>query len=285
MKLVSYGQSGFERFGIVHSNLVQIIDVNHADPTLPSDLLTFLKNPNWEKLQSLVHNLSTIPALALADLSQVRLGAPLPNPGQIIAVGLNYRNHAKEGGRTSPVKPMLFGKGVNSVTGPFDNVILHTEVEKLDYEVELGVIIGSKCQKILASEAYNYIFGYTVLNDVSARCAQFGDQQFFRGKSMDTFCPFGPWIMTKDEIKDPMNLQLSCKVNDQIRQDGNTKDMIFDIPFLLEYISRNITLMPGDIIATGTPDGVGYFNNCLLKKGDIVELEIENIGTIKNKIV
>jgi len=285
MKLVSYGQLGSERFGIVHPNSTQIIDVNHADSTMPFDLLTFLKAPYWDKVKRLVNNLSTIPESALIPLSNVRLGAPLPNPGQIIAVGLNYRNHAQEGGRISPTKPMLFGKGINSVTGPFDNVIFHKEVEKLDYEVELGVIIGSKCQKILASEAYNFILGYTVLNDVSARCAQFSDQQFFRGKSMDTFAPFGPWIITKDEIKDPMNLQLTCKVNDQIRQNGNTKDMIFNISFLIEYISRNITLMPGDIIATGTPDGVGYFNNCLLKKGDIVELEIENIGTIKNKIV
>jgi len=285
MKLVSYGQVGSERFGIIHPNSTQIIDVNHADSTIPFSLLTFLKSPNWDKVKRLVNNLSTVPESALVNLSNVRLGAPLPDPGQIIAVGLNYRNHAQEGGRTSPVKPMLFGKGINSVTGPFDNVIFHQEVEKLDYEVELGVIIGSKCQKILANEAYNYILGYTVLNDVSARCAQFSDQQFFRGKSMDTFSPFGPWIITRDEIKDPMNLQLICKVNDQIRQNGNTKDMIFNISFLIEYISRNITLKPGDIIATGTPDGVGYFNNCLLKKGDIVELEIENIGTIKNKIV
>ena len=232
-----------------------------------------------------MNNLSTIPASALVNLSSVRLGAPLQHPGQIIAVGLNYRNHAKEGGRNTPFKPMLFGKGINSVTGPFDNVIFHQEVEKLDYEVELGVVIGNRCQKILAKKAYDYILGYTVLNDVSARCAQFSDQQFFRGKSMDTFAPLGPWIITKDEINDPMNLQLTCKVNDQIRQNGNTRDMIFNIPYLLEYISSNITLMPGDIIATGTPDGVGYFNNSLLKKGDIVELEIENIGKIKNKIV
>jgi len=285
MKIVSYGQAGSERFGIIHPNSSQIIDINHADSTISYDLLTFLKASNWDKVKRLVNNLSTIPESALVPLPSVRLGAPLPNPGQIIAVGLNYRNHAKEGGRISPTKPMLFGKGINSITGPFDDVIFHEEVEKLDYEVELGVIIGNKCQKISASEAYNFILGYTVLNDVSARCAQFSDQQFFRGKSMDTFSPFGPWIITKDEIKDPMNLQLTCKVNDQIRQNGNTKDMIFNISFLIEYISRNITLMPGDIIATGTPDGVGYFNNCLLKRGDIVELEIENIGTIKNKIV
>ncbi len=217
----------------------------------------------------------------------VRFGCPVADPSKIICLGKNYKEHAKEGGFDLPEKPLLFCKTVNTLNGPFDDVEMPESSRQIDWEVELAIVIGKKGKKIDKEQAYEHIAGYTVLNDVSAREAQFAFSQWFRGKSFDGFAPIGPCIVTRDEIKKPHTLDLTAKVNGKIMQDGNTKDMIFDVPSIIENISCDITLEPGDIIATGTPSGVGIFRDppIVLKKGDVVECEIENIGKIVNRFV
>jgi len=186
-----------------------------------------------------------------------------------------------------PEKPLLFCKTPNTLCGPYDPIVLPTGSGQVDWEVELAVIIGKEGKKIKKKDAFDYIAGYTVMNDVSGREAQFSDQQWFRGKSFDTFAPMGPAFVTADEIDDVHNLKLTAIVDGVTMQDGNTKDLIFDIPTIIEFISENMTLVPGDIISTGTPEGVGIFRNppVVLKEGNVVECAVEKIGSIKNKVV
>lgn len=205
---------------------------------------------------------------------------------KIICLGLNYESHVEENRTKKPEKPVLFSKAVSSVVGNGDPVVRPQIVKNLDYEVELAFVIGKKASNASKSEAYSYILGYTVLNDVSARDLQFSDKQWFRGKSCDTFCPLGPWIVDKEEIDDPMDLGLEMRVNGEVKQRANTKEMIFDIPFIMEYITQTMTLLPGDVIATGTPAGVGAFRDPpeFLHDGDLMEAEIEKIGALRNRV-
>ena len=191
----------------------------------------------------------------------VRIGCPVHRPSKIICLGKNYAEHAREGGFDSPGKPLLFCKSPNTLNGPFDPVLLPQSSGQVDWEVELAVIIGREGKRIKRKDAYEFIAGYSVMNDVSGRQAQFSDSQWYRGKSFDTFAPLGPAIVTRDEIGDVQNLRLTCKVDGIIMQNGNTKDMIFDIPFIIENVSEDITLLPGDVISTGTPSGVGIFRD------------------------
>ncbi|MBW2179599.1 MAG: fumarylacetoacetate hydrolase family protein, partial [Deltaproteobacteria bacterium] len=209
------------------------------------------------------------------------------HPSKIICLGKNYVEHAKEGGMDVPEKPLLFCKTPNTLCGPHDPIVLPTGSGQVDWEVELAVIMGKEGKKIKKKDAFDYIAGYTVMNDVSGREAQFSDQQWFRGKSFDTFAPMGPVLVTADEIDDVDNLKLTAIVDGVIMQDGNTKDLIFDIPTIIEFISEDMTLIPGDIISTGTPEGVGIFRNppVVLKEGNVVECAVEKIGSIKNKVV
>ncbi|MGC8585020.1 MAG: fumarylacetoacetate hydrolase family protein [Thermoplasmata archaeon] len=207
--------------------------------------------------------------------------------GKILLVGKNYYEHIREMNSQTSEKPTFFSKTKNTLIGHNQKILKNKEVKKLDYEIELGIIIGKKGKYIEKKDADDYIFGYTITNDISARDFQYSfNNQWFLGKSMDTFFPTGPYIVTKDEIDDPMNLNLKLRVNDQIRQESNTKNMIFDIFYLISFISTYITLEPGDIISTGTPSGVaqgrgeGYF----LKDGDVIEAEIEKIGILKNVV-
>ena len=287
MKLVSFGNQGEERPAVVCASNQFLIDLNQLDPTIPSSLLEFLRHPSWDKFEQKITKFSLNGTIKKIKISEVRLGPCIPNPGKIICLGLNYKDHANEGGRTIPETPKLFSKASSSVTGPNDSVHYPKKVKKLDYEVELAFVIGKISKKIKKKDAYDHIAGYCTFNDISARCAQFDDGQFFRGKSMDTFAPIGPYLVTKNEIKNPMNLDLWSKVNGELRQNSNTKHMIFDIPSIMEFITDSITLYPGDIISTGTPSGVGIFFNPpkLLKIGDVVEMEVCGLGKIKNKIV
>jgi 2-keto-4-pentenoate hydratase/2-oxohepta-3-ene-1,7-dioic acid hydratase in catechol pathway len=224
---------------------------------------------------------------ATIPITSVKILSPIETPSKIIAIGLNYLDHCIEQKIEPPKSPLMFAKYPSSIINPEDYITwdpsLTTEV---DYEAELAVVIGKKGRKIKSEDAFEYIFGYTALNDVSARDLQFSDGQWIRGKSLDTFCPMGPCIVTSDEITEPNKLAIQCRVNGELLQDSNTSKMVFNIPYLIEYISQGITLYPGDIIATGTPHGVGVFREpkVLLKHGDTVEVIIEGVGTLRNRV-
>lgn len=208
-------------------------------------------------------------------------------PPKIVCIGLNYIDHAKEQNVNPPEEPLIFSKFPTAVIGPNESIVKPKATEKLDYEAELAVVIGRKGKNIPEEESYNYIAGYTIMNDVSARDFQFKDKQWTRGKSFDSFAPLGPWIITKDEIPAPNELNIKLWLNGKLMQDSNTRNMIFKVPKLISFISQVCTLEPGDIIATGTPSGVGVFRNppISLKASDTIRIEIESIGVLENKVI
>ncbi len=219
-------------------------------------------------------------------LHEVRFRAPLARPPKIVCVGLNYKAHAAEQKIEPPAAPMLFAKAPNIVVGPDDPVRMPLGLsEQVDYEAELAVVIGVPGHRIRRADALRHVFGYTVLNDVTARDLQRGDKQWFRGKSLHTFCPMGPVIVSGDEF-DASKAAITCKVNGELRQNSNTSDLIFDVPHLIEYISAAFPLEAGDVISTGTPSGVGMFMTPprWLKKGDVVECAVDGIGVLRNPV-
>ena len=217
---------------------------------------------------------------------EVKLLAPIVPPN-LIAIGLNYKKHADESGRDYPEKPLIFLKATSSVIGPEENIVIpRVAPDEVDYEAELAIIIGKKAKNIEIEEVDRYILGYTCGNDVSARDCQFRiDKQWARGKSFDTFCPLGPWIET--ELPDPDNCHIISRLNGKVMQDSNTSDLIFGVKELVSYCSENFTLLPGTVIMTGTPEGVGFPRKppIFLKNGDTIEIEIEGIGTLSNKVI
>ncbi|HRH41607.1 MAG TPA: fumarylacetoacetate hydrolase family protein [Pyrinomonadaceae bacterium] len=217
---------------------------------------------------------------------RIQLCASVPRPGKIICIGLNYRNHAIESGMEIPKSPIIFSKFVTCVIGSGDSILLPKASKKVDYEAEFAVVIGRQAKNVNRADAMDYVFGYTNFNDVSARDFQFADGQWQRGKSCDTFAPMGEFIATRDEIEDPHNLRIQFRLNGEILQDSNTNELIFQIPELIEFLSQSITLEPGDIIATGTPPGVGFARNppIFMKAGDVAEVEIEGLGVLKNQV-
>ena len=219
-------------------------------------------------------------------LGDVEIVAPILRPPKIVCVGLNYRDHAEEQNRPVPQSPMLFAKAANIVVGHEAKVKIPADApDQVDYEVELGVVIGREGYRIPGAEAGEYIFGYTVFNDVTARDVQKADRQFFRGKSFHTFAPMGPVLVTGDEL-DPKELEVRMHVNGELRQESNTRNLIFDVPGLVEHISACFPLEAGDIIATGTPGGVGVFRDppLFLKPGDVMEAEVQGIGVLRNTL-
>lgn len=231
----------------------------------------------------------------ILPMDQLSLMAPIPAPRRnVLCIGMNYREHAAESLRAKglPVKmpevPVFFTKATTTVNGPYDDIPFDAAVStQIDWEVELAVIIGRAGKNISRAQALEHVFGYTVLNDVSARDLQNAHGgQFFKGKSLDGACPMGPWVVTRDEIPDPQTLKMICRVNGAVMQESHTGDMIFDIPAIIEWLSKGMTLLPGDIIATGTPSGVGFARTppVFLKPGDVVECEIEKIGVIRNRV-
>jgi 2-keto-4-pentenoate hydratase/2-oxohepta-3-ene-1,7-dioic acid hydratase in catechol pathway len=218
-------------------------------------------------------------------LDQVKLAPPVTRPGKIIGIGLNYRDHAEEQNVKIPDEPKIFAKFPTTLIGPGDPITWERSVTgQVDFEAELAVVIGKTVKNCPESEALKAVFGYTCANDVSARDIQLTSGQLVRGKSLDTFCPLGPWIVTADEIPDPGMLAVRSRLNGQLMQDGHTSQLIFSVPFLISFLSRSITLVPGDIILTGTPKGVGVFRKppVFLKDGDEVIVEIEGIGRLAN---
>ncbi|MEE4609204.1 MAG: fumarylacetoacetate hydrolase family protein [Desulfobacteraceae bacterium] len=276
MRLIRFGPRGHERPGLMGAD-GRIVDLRRHFPQIPDIGRRFFEEGWLQK------------AAALEDPGEVRrerIGAPVPRPGKIICLGRNYAEHAREGGSERPVRPLLFCKTVNTVNGPYDPIVLPVGSGQVDWEVELAVVIGRAGKRISAAAAWDFIAGYTVMNDVSGREAQFADSQWFRGKSFDGFAPMGPCILTADAMGDVGHLRLTAAVDGVIMQDGNTGDMLFDIPFIIADVSRDMTLAPGDIISTGTPAGVGIFRDppVVLRPGNVVECTIERIGALVNPV-
>lgn len=273
-----------------------------AGQVVPSCMLCFLErgSPALDAAKNAIEHVKKLknegkaPELAKQGVlhapDAVKLAAPIPRPRKnIFCLGLNYAAHVEEAKEPRPLPevPVYFTKPPTTVTGPYDPIVYHKATEQLDYEVELAFVIGKKGKNIPDAKAYDHVAGYTVFNDVSARDLQFRHNQWFKGKGLDTFAPMGPWIVTKDEIRNPHSLDIACRVNGETRQHDNTKNMIFRIPPIIKFLSAGLTLEPGDIVATGTCSGVGIAMKPpgLLKVGDVVETEIEKIGTLRNTVV
>jgi 2-keto-4-pentenoate hydratase/2-oxohepta-3-ene-1,7-dioic acid hydratase in catechol pathway len=226
---------------------------------------------------------------ALGDaVSPERMLAPIPRPGKILGSGVNFKNHLDENPNgVLPNQPFFFSKLPSSVIGPDEEIVIDSPDRRVDYEVELGVVIGKPARGIDEAHAFDHVFGYTVVHDVSARDIQFVDSQVTIGKGLDTFCPLGPAVVTTDEIDDVDNLRLRTELNGEVMQDGSTTDWLFSIPYLISYLSSYFTLEPGDIVTTGTPAGVGCFRNPerYLVPGDVVTVEVENVGRLTNRVV
>ncbi|MBM1105004.1 fumarylacetoacetate hydrolase family protein [Aurantibacter crassamenti] len=280
MKLIRFGKVGSEKPGVQLENGTRI-DVSAFGQDFDEN---FFGNDGIQQLEKwLESNQNSCPEISDSE----RLGSPLVRPSKIVCVGLNYAKHAAESGMTIPKEPVLFFKATSAIVGPNDDVVIPKNSEKTDWEVELAVVIGKKATYVSEADAYDHIAGYVLHNDYSERAFQIEKEgQWCKGKGCDTFAPLGPFIATTDEIQNPNNLDLWLKLNGEKLQDSNTSDFIFNIEQVVSYISQYMTLLPGDIISTGTPSGVGFgFSpNKYLKAGDVVELGIEGLGTSKQLI-
>ncbi len=282
MRLISFTESANTRIGLLQGE--HIIDLSRVAPSLPSDMLSFLEAGDDAMLQAAQHTNASGHYSAL----DVAIEAPLKRPPKILAIGLNYRAHAEESNMDIPKHPMVFTKQSTSANGPFAPIHSPTETQMLDYEGELGVVIGKRCRRVSKQDANRVIAGFCVLNDVSVREWQFlaTPPQFTMGKSWDTHNPFGPAIVTPDEV-DPHNLMLRTFVNGDLRQETNTNDLIFNCYDIIEFLTTAFTLEPGDVIATGTPSGVGISMQPqgTLQLGDLVKVEIDGLGFIENEVI
>lgn len=281
MKLISFGEPGKEKPGVITKEGDRI-DVSNFTSRFDED---FFANDGLSSLSDwLEENTSTAPVVG----NDVRLGSPVYKPGKIICIGLNYSDHASESNMDLPKEPVVFFKASSAVCGPNDNVVIPKGSQKTDWEVELAVVIGKKASYVSEEEAMDYVAGYVLHNDYSEREFQLERSgQWVKGKSCDTFAPLGPFMATKDELGDVHNLRLWLTVNGRTMQDGNSSNLVFKVPYLISYLSQFMSLMPGDIISTGTPAGVGLGQKppFYLKPGDEVELGIEGLGTSKQKVV
>lgn len=287
MRLVTFGSGEGLRVGVVSGD--GVVDLARAAQGKEAEWFASMEAllAAGEAAFRLARTLGETQAQRLL-LSALRLGPPVPRPTKIIALGFNYHEHAEEFSTKAPEAPLIFAKYPNSICGPFDPIVLPPgdEEPQVDYEAELAVVIGRRCKGVTAQRAMEVIAGYMALNDVSERRWQFGDKQWTRGKSPDTFCPIGPWLITPDEVPDPHALGIRSRVNGELRQNSSTSLLVHRIPKLIEYCSASMTLEPGDIIATGTPRGVGmhFKPPAFLKPGDVVEIEIDGVGAIRNQV-
>jgi 2-keto-4-pentenoate hydratase/2-oxohepta-3-ene-1,7-dioic acid hydratase in catechol pathway len=279
MKLVRWGLNGEEKPGIWVDGKMLDLSAHIRDYDA-----AFFAGGGLQQLTAVLesHSFPVLPA-------NIRLGCPVANPSKIICVGLNYAKHAAETGAAVPTEPIIFLKATSAITGPYDAIHIPRNSTKTDWEVELAVVIGKRASYVTLETAMDYVAGYCLHNDVSERAFQLErGGTWDKGKGCDSFAPLGPWLVTKDEIPNPHNLRLWLKVNEQTMQDGNTDDLIFDIPTLVSYISSFMTLLPGDIISTGTPSGVGMGIKPVpiyLKPGDVVELGIDGLGCAQQTVV
>jgi 2-keto-4-pentenoate hydratase/2-oxohepta-3-ene-1,7-dioic acid hydratase in catechol pathway len=280
MRIARFTLDGSTRLGIVEGD--HVLDAGGHQPGLPSDLAAVLAGPG---LDAVARAADGAPAHALAD---VRIEAPIAVPPTFLAIGLNYRAHVEESGMHKPDVPIVFNKQITCVNGPFDPIEVPTVApDWVDYEGELGVVIGTRCRNVPAERAHEIVAGYLIVNDVSVRDWQRATPTMTMGKSWDTHGPIGPWLVTTDELTDPHSIGIRTYVDGELRQDGNTAQMINDCWELIAHISTACTLLPGTIIATGTPEGVGFVMDpprCL-KPGSTVRIEIDGIGAIENPVI
>lgn len=288
MKLIRFGAAGKERPGVwldgtEPEGKPMILDVRAMAFDIEDYNEHFFVNFGLERVANLLRE----PGRKLVSTEGMRLGPPVAQPGKIICLGKNYAAHAREFDSKIPDSPILFSKAGSALSGPTDPIILPEGVTRADGEVELAVVIGKTAHRVTERDAENYIAGYSILNDVTDREAQRAASQWFRGKSPDTFCPLGPFLVTRDEIADPHRLRLTSAINGRLLQDGNTADLIFKIPFLIAFISATITLRPGDVLATGTPAGIGSARTppIFLKPGDRIECTVESMGQQSNPVM
>jgi 2-keto-4-pentenoate hydratase/2-oxohepta-3-ene-1,7-dioic acid hydratase in catechol pathway len=312
MRFVTFTQKNQQRLGVVgsHEQIIDLAELNQrylkgGKPPFLGSMQAFIEGgpkafevakraENYVAAKSADEQKKLGRGGALLKSRQAKIISPIPAPKKnVVMLGINYREHVDEGARARtmeikyPEWPVFFTKPATSVIGHLGKVINHKITDKLDWEVELALVIGKKGRDIPKNKAYDYVFGYTVCLDMTARELQRQHGQWFKGKSLDTFCPLGPWIVHKSALPNPQQLRLICRVNGAVMQDGNTRDMIFDIPTIIESLSAGLTLEPGDIISTGTPSGVGFARvpAVYLKPGDKVEGEVEGIGTLQVAIV
>jgi 2-keto-4-pentenoate hydratase/2-oxohepta-3-ene-1,7-dioic acid hydratase in catechol pathway len=302
MYLCSYLQNQTEKYGVLTADQQKVIDLVSAErelfsnPLLPSSLNEAISNPTSQnRLREVYQKVVESENLIDTSIKDIELLAPIIKPNRnIFCLGINYREHAYEFEKTTdaskaiPNDPIVFSKLPTTVIGPNQPILSHSQVtSELDYEGEFAIIIGKEGTYIPKEDAFDYIFGYTIINDVTARDLQRKHKQWLLGKGLDSFGPMGPYIVTKDQLQDPQNLSLRTKVNGEIRQNSNTELLIFDIPTIIATLSKGITLKPGDIIATGTPKGVGmgFEPPKFLNPGDVVEIEIEGIGVLRNHVI
>lgn len=288
MKLITFVHEGKSRLGALLATKVgeQVYDLNRLDPRLPANMMAFLEaGPTALTLARQV--LADAPPDWGLNPAQITLKAPIPRPGKIICIGQNYLAHAHEFNASAPPFPIIFAKYANSVIGHREPIVIPAAVQKPDYEGELAVVIGRRGRRIPEAEALDYVAGYMPLNDVSARDWQSRTSQWVIGKTPDTFCPMGPALVTADEIPDVQNLWLRTVIGDEVLQEGHTSLMIFPVAHLIADMSQVMTLEPGDVIATGTPAGVGAARTPprWLRPGDVVRVEIERVGVLENPVV
>ena len=312
MRFVTYSRKNQQRIGLIgpQEQIIDLAEVNRrylkgGNQTFLASMQAFIdagpkavavarKAEKYVAGKTADEQKKLVGTGALVKPNQAKILAPIPNPKKnVVMLGINYREHVDEGARAReleikyPEWPVFFTKPATSVIGNLGKVVNHKVTTKLDWEVELAVVIGKKGRDIPKEKAYDYVFGYTVCLDMTARELQRQHGQWFKGKSLDTFCPMGPWIVHKSALPDPQQMRLICRVNGEVMQDGNTRDMIFDIPTTIESLSAGLTLEPGDMISTGTPSGVGFARvpPVFLKPGDKVEGEVEGIGILQVDIV
>jgi 2-keto-4-pentenoate hydratase/2-oxohepta-3-ene-1,7-dioic acid hydratase in catechol pathway len=300
MKLLMFRDGSERRLGVIRDGSSEdVVDVSqlaqgNGSSGAPADILALIESgeDGLQRLRDLVASAKQSGAM-VRTLRDLTVLSPLDPPkGNVLAIGRNYEKHAAESARAwgENIKPpTVFTKAQTSITGPYDDIRIDPAIsDKIDWEVELGVVIGKRGVNITAGDAMRHVFGYTVVNDISARDIQNGwGGQFFKGKSLDASSPVGPWVVTADEIPDVQNLRVSLRVNGETKQDGNTRDMINSVQQLIVWLSVGMTLLPGALIATGTPDGVGFARTPpeYLKPGDVMETEVERIGVLRNRMV
>jgi len=304
MKLAQFKPKGSDkqRLGVLLGDVVcDVAELAHAVKTSGKEVADWLLEVNsslnvinragagLRELKALLNGegspsgRSTVSAFSVDSIEFL----PATYPSKILAIGRNYIDHAIEGGAEPPKAPLLFNKLPNSLSAHNAPIVLPAISQQVDYEAELAVVIGRKAKRVSEADALDYVFGYSLIDDVSARDLQFGDGQWTRGKSLDTFAPLGPFITTRDEVADVQSLKIEGILNGKVMQSSDTAKMIFKVAYLISYLSQGITLEPGDVIATGTPEGVGIFRKppVLLKAGDVFEVKIEKLGTLRNPVI
>lgn len=307
MKLVSFSYDGNTRIGCIQDD--KVIDLNFAyrallesegmiradliaEAFIPADMVGFLQGgeKSYELAQKAIEFVNQNPNASKCkvfnQVSDVKIEAPVLNPGKMICVGHNYREHIMEMGREIPPFPVIFAKFANTVIGPQDDIPFFPISDQLDYEAEFAFVIGKRARNVSQADALNYVAGYTIINDVTYRDIQRRTIQWLQGKTVEGSAPMGPWLITTDELKDPSGLEVVLTVNGEERQHTNTANLVFTVPYLVEFLSNLMTLEPGDVILTGTPGGVGVARNpqVFLKDGDVVRIEIDGVGALENRV-